>query len=221
MISCTYERGNNIIGWHRHTTQGEFIDVAGFEFFGMSNAFVAVRRDNGIFIETYYDNEAYMDSFVTFVTPGTTTLSGLDHLEGMEVQVKVDGALLPNKTVSGGSIEIEYAGDLIFVGLQYISTLKPMPVDKGVQGGSGRSLARGWNKIYVQIIDSALPLINGQRPPDRSSATLMDTPEPLVTEQVFVTQLGYGDEAIVEVVQDLPYPCIVGGIFGELDQNVL
>lgn len=48
-----------------------------------------------------------------------TTLSGLSHLEGWNVQILADGAVHPDRTVSGGSITLQHKSSIVRVGLGY------------------------------------------------------------------------------------------------------
>jgi len=67
-----------------------------------ANAFVLLDLDSAV-----VDGSDYTD----YVSDGevrecTTTISGLDHLEGKVVQVLVDGAAHPDRTVASGSITL-------------------------------------------------------------------------------------------------------------------
>lgn len=48
-----------------------------------------------------------------------TTVTGLDHLEGLTVQVLADGAVHPDRTVDGGEIELQRRASIIAVGLPF------------------------------------------------------------------------------------------------------
>lgn len=67
------------------------------------------------------------------LTEPSTTFSGLDHLEGMTVQVLADGAVETDKTVSGGSITLSRAASLVTVGLGYTGTMQTLPLVAGNQ----------------------------------------------------------------------------------------
>ena len=55
-------------------------------------------------------------------------LSGLDHLEGADVAVVVDGAVHTEETVTSGAISLDYYGNKIHVGLPCEAILEPMPL---------------------------------------------------------------------------------------------
>ena len=67
----------------------------------------------------------------------TRVVTGLDHLEGMEVSIMADGAELPRQIVSGGSIEIARKYRKITVGLPIESMFIPQTLIIGGNNGSG------------------------------------------------------------------------------------
>lgn len=85
----------------------------------------------------------YWDSLVTYSGVSTTTISGLDHLEGETVRVWADGVLQTDKTVSSGQITLDRASTTAQVGLGYRHRWKSLELAFGAQGGS----AQGRNKI--------------------------------------------------------------------------
>jgi len=64
-------------------------------------------------------------------TATTSEVTGLDHLEGMEVTSVADGNVQPIQVVTGGAITLQAAADSIFVGLPYTCQLQTMKVDVG------------------------------------------------------------------------------------------
>jgi hypothetical protein len=58
-----------------------------------------------------------------------TTLSGLDYLEGKEVAIVVNGQTHPKKTVSNGSITLDFEGSKVHVGLPFTSRIETLDVE--------------------------------------------------------------------------------------------
>jgi len=166
-----------------------------------------------------------MDSYVVITdavaVSGSTTLTGLGHIEGLEVQILADGAVKPVATVSGGEITVPYEADEFIVGLGFSKKIKTLPLDMGSETGSGLSHFKRFTEILVRVLDSAAPLINGMRPPDRSPTTPMGTPEQPRTEDIQVHNLGWDRLAQVEIEQDLPLDLTVVAIFGDTAQENL
>lgn len=225
MISCTYERSNNIQGWHRHDTDGLFHDIAVGEVNGTSELMLVTQRIAGSFDLEVMDvigDTISMDAYVRDTTAGSggsTTITGLGHLEGYSVQILANGAVKPNEVVSSGQITVPYEALEFYIGLGYSKYIKTLPIDIGSAEGSSIGKTKRYNEIIIRLLDSAFPLINGMRPPDRNPATPMGLSEPPVTGDVSVHDLGYDQYAYVEVEQDLPLTLTVVALFGDLVQE--
>ena len=227
-LACvTYERGNNIYGWHGHKTEGNFQSLAAAEFNGNSVLLaIAARQTGEIFLEIMWseevsdggEDEYYFDSWVIgTVTGGTgTEVTGLDHLEGKTVQVITDGALHPDRTVTSGKINLQYDATDVKVGLQFTPVIETLPIEVPTQRGSSIGVKKHHPKIYVRLQDSGNPIINGQRPPSRSPSTPMNTAEPIRSYDAKIANLGRETTVRIRVEQDLPLPMNVIGIFSEM-----
>jgi hypothetical protein len=228
LATLTYERSNNIYGWCRLVLGGDGVikDIASGSAQGTDYVNLGIQYDEGFMnfeTQTPQGNTYSLDSWVSRSpdTPGGLTVSGLDHLEGKTVGVLVDGAVHPDVTVSSGAITLQYTGTLIVIGYKFQQKFVTLPTDFGSPTGSGASWNKRWNKIFVRLITSTKPLINGARPPERHPATPMDTPEPAATEDIQVVNLGYSRFEQITVEQDLPLNVRVLGLYGELGQEIL
>ena len=145
-----------------------------------------------------------------------------------------------------GDGTIQWAGTIIVVGLPYRQTFITMPRDLPSTAGTLFGTEQRWNKIWLRVRESVVPYIlhdarlkklrnpedqDGRigvdisindviaehliKPPDRHPDTPMDVPQDLVTADVQISTLGYTGGAIM-VVNDLPKPLNVYGLFGEL-----
>lgn len=71
------------------------------------------------------------------------TVTGLGHLEGYTVKVVADGAVLDDRTVTGGSITLttaEQTHSNLEIGINFVPRIRPMPVNTNV--GSGQNFMR-------------------------------------------------------------------------------
>jgi hypothetical protein len=164
------------------------------------------------------DSEAtrYMDSWVS-VTPSNGVVV-LSHFQPhTSVLVLKDGEAGTDTVDTPGSLTGDYTGiTQVVVGLPYPESLvKPMPLEGGQPGGSAQGLPKRRFGLQLRLNDSGLPLVNGRRAPDRGVGSNMDTPEPRYTGDVTQTQLGWTDDASVEISQDLPIRTEVCAIFGQ------
>ncbi len=127
LAGLTYQREQQVVAWHRHIFGGSFstgnavcetvatIPTNDKEY----QTWVIIKRTiNGVtrryveyinqfdFDETDNTNFNFLDSQLAYSGSATTTISGLDHLEGQVVSVLANGATHPDRTVSGGSITL-------------------------------------------------------------------------------------------------------------------
>ena len=220
----SYERGEDIWGWHHHTTEGEAIDVASAPWRGLDLRVFMVKRNDGLLnieIEPIVQR-AYMDSWAEQVTPQPTNIiNGVNHLDGKTCQVTIDGAVHPDVIPVDGSVVLDWEGTEIRIGLPYRSVLQTLPLVQTQKNvGSTFTHMKRYNRLYVSLQNSANPLINGERQPTRHPSTPMDTVEPVETHITRVAELGYSRDAIVTIEQDLPLACTVITLAGELAQSI-
>ncbi len=227
MFSCTYDPENGVTGWAEHNTKGnKFLDVATIELNGTSDTWVLVSRDPGVLnIEKMQENY-FMDAVQVVELQAPSNQFEVDgRFIGTTVQVINDGAVENDVVVQpaqigfNGVVTVDNDGLVFGVGFQYDSILETMPVDKGASGGSAMEMNKRWNRIFVRLIDSALPLINGTRPPDRDPSTPLGERNPNATQDAEVRDLGWSLYGTVTVTMDIPLNMTVSGIFGELNQK--
>ena len=215
------------IGWHTHETEGTLKSMTVVDDGGNSVLWVTVDRGTpgSVLLErlTFQAGEPYMDSYTkaTF-SPESNTVTGLERLEGKTVQGVIDGAVVPSVVVTGGEAVFEYAGSTIAVGLPCPCFVKTLPLDvEGPTATTRQNSILSWKKrfieIVVRVLNSAMPKINGERPPDRSPSTNYNTPQPPVSGDVKVMNLGFGGDGSIEIEQDLPLPLTIVGVFGKAE----
>lgn len=161
LVGMTYEKEQNVMGWHRHTTPGgEFESVACI--YGANEedeVWTIVKRTiegtEKRYIERLRpdqyraqqnkdkDNYWYLDCAKRVTAgatePDLTQVTGLEHLEGQTVKVMVDGAERETKTVQSGRVSLAKGGRTALVGLAYTSRLEPMKLDTPQQNGASRT----------------------------------------------------------------------------------
>jgi len=188
--------------------------------------YVSVRRESGWCLEKMryprrdfgadLDGIVHLDSYETGTLTNQSTIVGLNRLASREVRVTLDDADIGLYMVDGsGNVDLTVPRSGRYaVGLPYVGRIVTYEHVSGNPAGVGFGTARKWNKLYVRLLDSGLPKINGQLPADRTPATPMDLPEPLRSEDARIHNLGFGDGSI-EIVQDLPFPTHILGVYGE------
>jgi hypothetical protein len=159
---------------------------------------IVERRINGSkvqFIE-YLDSSISMDACLTaLVNDGSTTVTGLNHLEGETVQLLIGDAVYPNKTVSGGQITVTIpsgaAYKTIEIGLGYSSKIKTLRVEAGSQAGTAQGRKKRYNEVMVRLHKTVGITINGDQLPFRTSATPIGQDIPDFTGDKRVMNLGW------------------------------
>jgi hypothetical protein len=227
LIACSYERTAQAIGWHRHPSQLNLNSLASVKFFGTDALWASWRivRNNVIYTQvgvmTSSLSSLYLDAAKVVSMPSPTTLiPGFAHLAGFTVGVIVDKAVHPPVVVSPtGELTLQIPATEVAAGLLNTAKLVSLGFEPGIAGQSSEALWKRFNKAYVNVLSSGIPIINGIRPADRHPATPMDTPEPFTNGRLFSVGLGYDLLAQITVEEPLPIPLTVGGIFGELQAD--
>lgn len=220
LIGCTYDPATGQTGWHKHEFSGFLLGCSVVERAGKSELGVLIRYGDQIRFEIYND-EVFVDSahIEAFLDP----VSSIDvpRLAGSSVQCTVDGAYVGVLTLDNtGHGVLPFEGRSVVLGIGYTMKIITLPVDFVTQRGTSFTNKRRWTKIYARLLQSAYPLINGYRPPDRRPASLMGLPEDFFTGDISVVNFGHGT-GIITVEQDLPYRTTICGLFGELSMDSL
>lgn len=144
----TYERPQNVVGWARWKTNGAFGSTATCPGAGEDDDVYFTVTRNGVKtierlapdmhrIEEANDvgNLVFLDSAVVLESEDPfSTMSGLDHLEGLEVEAFCDGEKRGKLTVVDGAVTFSKAYRKALVGLSYTSRIRSMHIDYGSLG---------------------------------------------------------------------------------------
>ena len=164
----------------------------------------------------------YLDSGLSYVGDETSSLTGLDHLEGEVVDIIGEGATQTSKTVSAGVISIDTATEQAKVGLLYTSDLQTMRLDEGYTETTQTKTKRIYD-LSVRFQDT----VGAKVGPDaanltaidfRASGSPMDLPIPLFTgDKQIEFDTGYGTEGLVYIQQPQALPMTILGIYPRLE----
>ncbi|UQZ89810.1 hypothetical protein C4J81_11555 [Deltaproteobacteria bacterium Smac51] len=239
LIGFTYSREQDMSAWHRHVLGGggqvAHIAVIPAAHGGRDELWLAVKRVvNGrtrYYIELmdhgHDPGEALEDAF--FVDCGSTvtgsqmtTISGLNHLEGLEVDVLADGGVQPRQVVTQGAITLQYPADKVQVGLPYTSIMTTLNLEAQTQTGSSAMRLKRFTSATLKLIESG----GGAAGPDennmqqleyRRGAQQMDMCLPLFTGDKKINWPGgYETEGALSVGQTYPLPFTLAAIIPEM-----
>jgi hypothetical protein len=229
LIGLTYDRANGAIGWHDHDLGGSGIveSVTSIPSGAEDQVYVSVKRtiDGGTVRHIEYlttidfgDDVAdafYVDSGLTYDGGATTTISGLNHLEGETVTILADGAAHADKTVSGGRITLDRSASKVHVGYGYTSIVETLRLEAGADDGISQGkikrihgvTARFYNSVGAEI---GPDVNNLDRLPFRDSSMPMDEAVPLYNgdKEIFFPS-GYDNDARVVIQQTQPLPMTI------------
>jgi len=166
LLGLTYIPDEQLGAWHQHDTQGTFESIACVAEGTEDVLYAVINRTIGGRTVRYVERMAsriinpkdpstwfFVDAGAsqTFTNP-VTTISGLDWLEGQTVAVLADGAVQPEKVVTGGAIALDHAAKVFQIGLPYTSDLETLPAVMQIDGyGQGRmkNINKAWVKVYL------------------------------------------------------------------------
>jgi len=181
------------------------------------------RRINGNIVQyvEYLDPLIKLDSGLSGVVNGdSTNITGLDHLEGEEVQILIGDAVYPNQTVTNGKINVNLPSNTSYksieIGLGYTSRIKTMRIEAGSQAGTAQGRKKRYNEVMVRLHKTVGIIINGDQLPFRTSSTPMGQNIPEFTGDKRVINLGWDRDGQIEIKQEQPLPMTVLGITGTL-----
>ncbi|MDC0088169.1 hypothetical protein OAI07_01360 [Akkermansiaceae bacterium] len=153
LIGLTYDRSQNIAGWHTHTTAGEFGSVAVvYEEGNEDSIYLSVVRegvhtiermrvDQYNIIENGDDSEAlYLDAALVRRQDEGSVITGLEHLDGRTISVTSDGKFVGEHLVCDGAVELLEPVREYKVGLRYTSIMETLPFT--FDAGDGSSVGR-------------------------------------------------------------------------------
>lgn len=220
LVSLTLARDYETIGWARHTTDGQYENLASIPNAGSDDVYLIVKRTiNGVtkrFIEKLDYNNVWSDaSLSTTLGVGvkSSTFTGLSHLEGKTVDVVADGLVHPQVTVTGGSITLQYAVNSITVGLHYDTLIEILHPEFGGDPSStvqGRKLS-----IYEAIFrfkDTVNCKVNGYQVPFRKNTDGLDKVISPYTGDKKVAVIGWRKPKNLKIEQVTPMPFTLLGI---------
>jgi len=239
LLGFTYNREQDVLGWHKHPIGGngivESIECIPNPAGTQDDLWMIVRRTiNGQtkryieYMEVDFTEDSvltdafFVDSGLSYSGAATTTLSGLAHLEGQTVQVLVNGAAHPDRVVTSGAISLQVAATTAAVGLGYESTLQTMRIEAGAADGTAQGKTKRINKMVLRF----LATVGAVAGPDdntldriqfRSGSDPMDQAVPLFSgDKLMEWAAGYDFDGYIVIKQNQPLPMTVIAIMPQL-----
>ena len=229
LIGLTYDRANATVGWHEHSLGGSGIveSVTAIPSGAEDQVYLSVKRTINsatvrhiVFLKSTYFNDDVTDAFfvdsgLTYSGSATTSITGLNHLEGVSVTILADGSAHANKTVSGGAITLDRSSSKVHVGYGYTSSLETLRMEAGAEDGIAQGKIKrihGVTARFFQTVGAELgPDTNNlDRLPFRDSSMNMDEAVPLFNGDKEISfPSGYDNDAKIVIRQTQPLPMTI------------
>ena len=229
LVCLTYDRGNNTIGWHEHPLggTGTVESITSIPSGSEDQVYLSVKRTidgstvrhivymKPIYFGTDVSDAFFVDSGLTYDGSATTTISGLNHLEGETVSILADGSAHADKTVTDGKITLDRSSSTVHVGYAYNSIIETLRLEAGADDGTSQGKIKRIHGVTARFLDSVGAEIgpdtsNLDRIPFRDSSMDMDTAVPMFTGDKEISfPSGYDNDAHVVIRQTQPLPMTV------------
>ena len=229
LIGLTYDRANGTVGWHGHQLgdSGIVESITAIPSGAEDQVYLSVKRTINsatvrhiVFLKSInfgsdITDAFFVDSGLTYSGSATTTITGLNHLEGETVQILADGSAHADKTVSGGSITLDRSATKVHIGLGFTSFIKTLRLEGGANDGTSQGKIKRIHGVTARFLDTVgaelgPDVSNLDRIPFRDSSMAMDTAVPMFTGDKEISfPAGYDNEAQVVIQQSQPLPMTV------------
>jgi len=229
LIGLSYDPQNQTIGWHTHPMgeSGVVESITAIPSGTEDQVYLSVKRTidgstvrHIVFMESIYfgtdiTDAFYVDSGLTYDDTATTTITGLNHLEGETVQILADGSAHADKTVSGGVVTLDRSASTVHVGYSYDSKVQTLRMEGGADDGVSQGKIKRIHGATIRFLDTVGAEIgpdedNLDRLPFRDSSMAMDEAVPMFDGDKEISfPSGYDNDARVFVRQTQPLPMTI------------
>ena len=232
LLGLTYVPEQQVGAWHQHDTDGAFESCAVVAEGAEDVLYCVVRRTiNGAqvrYIERmasrqFIDQQDgfFVDAGLTYRGAPSDTISGLSHLEGATVSILADGAVHPQRVVTGGSIILDNEASVVHVGLPITADLQTLPIAAPIDNGYGQGRFKNVNKAWLRVFRSSGIFLGPDA--DKLTEAKQRTTEPygappaLKSEEIQVMLTpSWADSGQVFVRQSDPLPLTVVSLTAEV-----
>lgn len=121
---------------------------------GSTKKYVEYQVDPNQHRDADLEDMILMQSALTYDGSPSSTITGIDHLEGAAVAVLADGLPITGKTVSSGQITLTTPASVVQVGLPITSQIKLLPLEAGSSIGSAAGLMKVVSDVIVTVFRS-------------------------------------------------------------------
>ena len=166
LLGLTYIPEQQVGAWHQHDTDGAFESCAVVAEGNEDVLYTVVKRTIGGSTKRYVERLAsrqfsdqedafFVDSGLTYDGVPADEISGLDHIEGKTVSILADGAVHPQRVVTGGKVVLDVEASKVHVGLPITADVKTLPLAMQIDGSFGQGRYKNVNKAWLRVFKSS------------------------------------------------------------------
>jgi hypothetical protein len=233
LLGLTYVPEQQVGAWHWHDTDGVFESCTVVAEGGEDALYCVIRRTingNSVrYVERMASRQFTDQADAFFVDAGATysgvpadVISGLGHLEGKTVSILADGAVHPQRVVTGGSITLDIEASAVQIGLPIEADLQTLPLAVQLQDGSfGQGRFKNVNKVWLRVYRSSGifvgPSASELTEAKQRTTENYGTPPALKSEEIpIVLTPSWADSGQIFVRQSDPLPLTVVSMTAEV-----
>lgn len=233
LLGLTYLKEQDVYAWHQHSTaHGKFINVCAISGPQEDELYCVVEREGNYYVERMVAREAsaepedqyFVDSGITISgNTKTNEVTGLDHLEGLEVAILADGNVQPLQTVTDGKITLKRAYSKIHVGLPIHAEMQTLPLEFNAEDGTFMSRKKRVSALMAMFKDSRGGLYGiGDGPKNEfkwRSTEKWGEPIALFTgkKKMPVPQANWNETVMVTISQEDPLPLTILSLVPQIE----
>lgn len=245
LVGMTYERDQEVGGWHRHILGGlnakvRSVGVIPHPDGADDQVWIIVERTvNGAtlrsveYMERQWDgvepiaDAFYVDSGLTYSGAAATTISGIDHLEGETVTILADGMISPPQAVVSGAITLPVAAAKVTIGLPYEALVETMRMEAAAADGTAQGKIKRLHNLVIRLWETGPGLHYGRNQlladmteyhtRDAESDPMNAAPVPENDDTPKLQFPGaYDQRGTIGLRHVLPYPCTIISLMPQL-----
>lgn len=232
LVSLTFEKEQQVYAWSNHSLGGdgfvESIATIPSTESKQDELYMVVRRTiDGVtkrylevMVPDFYPenpqdktNMVYLDCSLTYEGTPITTMTGLDHLEGEEISLLVNGAVHPNRTVISGQVDLQLSATSVIAGYSYVSHVRTLPEEGGSPTGTSHGKLKKIVRVDIQLLDSiglkfGRTMDSAKYPKSfrETQGNMGQSPDLFTGFLELTDDSGFNKDGQFYILQDQPYP---------------
>lgn len=247
LVGLTYNRSQEVVGWHRHTLGGvhavRSVAVIPSPDGTWDDLWLSVERTitptsgpprSFFSVEVLIDERrlgrttaevSYLDCSLSYDGAASSTFSGLEHLDDATVGILADGYTVPDQDVIAGAVSLTTPASVVHVGLRYSSVMRSMRIEAGGEGGVAQGQIKRLHRVTLRLLETVGALVGPNL--DKLDRIAFRRPSMLMNEAIPVATVdatapnpsGYETDGYICVVQDQPLPMTLIALTVDLQTN--